>query len=258
MKNLFFIAFFLCCHAFNAQQLSDYKYLYVPQNIKGFEDNKYDLNSTLVKKLQAKGYLVIQKEQAEWPLELRQNPCEVAVVNILDTGNFFKNKLTFEAKDCRDKLIVSQQGVSNEKEFDKGLNESLQKSLATIPNSSPVENGVTIKEVIVEKTQADNILSKETAPVGKIKEVSEVSTSKNYANGNLIFQKVLIGDKKFILVNQNSSIPYATFTESTKAGVFRVVLENGSMTLGYLENGDYIIEIPDKSGEFRREIFEKK
>lgn len=258
MKNILLITLFLLCNIGKAQKLSDYKYVYVPENIKDFESNKYDLNSTLVKALQSKGYTVIQNEQSEWPQDLRQSPCEVANINILDTGNFFKNRLTFEAKDCHEKVFLSQQGVSSEKDFEMGFKESLQKSLVNIPNSAPVKKlaEVSDNKITVEQSAEKEQPSKMSE--SKIPDEVDTKTSNNYSNGNIILQKVLIGNGQFILVNQNSAVPYATFSKSTKEDVYRVVLENGSMTLGYLENGSYVIEIPKQEGGFKRDVFKKK
>ena len=46
--------------------------------------------------------------------------------------------------------------------------------------------------------------------------------------------------------------------ESTKKEVYRVQLQDGSQTLGYVENGNIVIEIPNAEGSFRKEIFEGK
>ena len=263
MKNLLFIILFIGFHAIDAQKLSDYKYLHVPQDFKDFQDNQFELNSTLVKKLKSKGYEVIQNENGILPEELKQDPCKVAVVNLVKSGNMFKTKLTFEAKDCNNKVLVSQQGVSDEKDFEIGYNEALQNILKSLPNSSPLFKTSDVKEIFVdkaepvfvkpvEKIQPSSVVEK------KAEEKTSINNSQNYTNGNLNLKKILLGNNRFILVSANSSIPYATFTESTKEGVFRVVLENSLMTLGYLENGNYVIEIPNKDGSFRKEIFEKK
>jgi hypothetical protein len=263
MKNILFIASFICTQTFSAQQLSDYKYVYVPQNINEFENNKYQLNSTLVKKLKEKGYEVLQEVQGNWPDELKQDPCKVANINLINTGNFFKNRLTFEAKDCNGKVLLSNQGKSNEKDFDLGYMESLQKSLVILQPSAPTE---IMPELKVKNLENKEQVSKSNIEaVEKPKEITTIkseenSTNKaqNYSNGNLVLQKILIGNGQFILLAPNTASPYATFRESTKIGVFRVSLADGSMTLGYSENENYVIELPNKDGSFRKEIFEKK
>jgi hypothetical protein len=259
MKNIFLILLFIFCNTINAQKLSDYKYVYVSKNIKNFENNKYNLTSAIVKNLETKGYKVLETEQNSWPKELIENPCEVAVINIIDSGNFFKNKLTFEAKDCHDKIIFTNQGISGEKDFDLGFNEALKKSLTIVPSSSPIKNLASVSENQVEKTQVDVEKSDAANQIQQnSSEAISTNNSQNFTNGNLKFQKILIGNGDFILVSANSSVPFATFKKSFKEDVFHVVLENGSMTLGYLENGNYVIEMPNKDGSFTKEIFEKK
>ncbi|MBC7557073.1 MAG: hypothetical protein H7195_08965 [Chryseobacterium sp.] len=262
MKNLLFIILFIGFHAIGAQKLSDYKYLLVPQNFKDFQDNQFELNSALVKKLKAKGYEVIQNENGILPEELKQDPCQAAVVNLVKSGNIFKTKLTFEAKDCNNKVLFSQQGASDEKDFEMGYNEALQNILKSIPNSLPLFKTSDVKVIFVEKTEPVVVKPLEKIEPSSIveqkaEEKTSINNSQNYMNGNVNLKKILLGNNRFILVSANSSIPYATFTESTKEGVYRVVLENGLMTLGYLENGNYVIEITNKDGSFRKVIFEK-
>lgn len=275
MKNFLFILLFLTIHSFNAQKLPDYKYVYIPHNIKGFEDNKYQINSVLTQKLKNKGYEVIQNEQIDWPQELIQNPCKVAFINILNTSSLFKNKLTFEAKDCNGKVLMSQQGISNEKDFQIGYQQALEKSIAMLQNSSPKE----LTQLTLKKDASAEILKKADEPKAETTSSNEnqktepdivpdvtkpkadgsssSNKSENYTNGTLVLQKIIIGDGKFILVTTKSSVPYATFRESSKKGIFHIILEDGTTTLGYLENENYVIDFPNKDGSFKKEIFEK-
>ncbi|SFI07442.1 hypothetical protein [Halpernia frigidisoli] len=256
MKNIVLIALFLVFNFGNAQQFSDYKYVYVPKNLKDFKNNKYGLNASVVKSLEKKGYTVIQSEQNEWPQELRQNPCEVAIVNISDTGNFLKNKITFEAKDCHEKVVLSQQGVSSEKDFEIGFKESLEKSMASISASTPTKISAISNETLpVEKSV--EVVQKTDLPKPVIIEKVKINASNNFSNGNLTLQKVNISNDKFILVESKSSVPYATFSKSTKNDVFRVLLADGTQTLGYFEDGNYVIEMVNKGGEYIRDIFKK-
>ena len=250
-------------HAVDAQKLSDYKYLYIPQDFKDFQHNQFELNSTLVKNLKTKGYEVIQTENRLWPEELKQEPCKVAVINVIKSGNMFKTKLTLEAKDCNGKVLISQQGASDEKDYETGYNEALQNILKSFPNSAPLFKFSEVKAIFVEKKESTVVkaeeINKSRSVVQPKSDPKTVSNNvENYTNGKVMLQKVIIGKGKFILINKNSSDPFATFSESTKEGIYRVVLENSLLTLGYVENGNYVIEIPVKDGSFRKEIFERK
>ena len=69
------------------------------------------------------------------------------------------------------------------------------------------------------------------------------------------FQKIQISKDQFILVSSSSSVPFATFKNTTKSDVYRVTLENGTSTIGYSENGNLVIEIPTNDGNYKKEIF---
>ena len=60
------------------------------------------------------------------------------------------------------------------------------------------------------------------------------------------------------MVSSSSSVPFATFKNTTKADVYRVTLENGTSTLGYYEYGNLVIEIPTSDGNYKKEVFTAK
>lgn len=261
MKNYLFIGLFLCGTIFNAQKLSDYKYVYVPKDIKEFEGNQYKLNSDLVKRLKAKGYEVIQEDERDWPEALKQNRCNVAIADLKNTSNIFKIKLTFEAKDCNNNVLFTEQGISSSKLYEVGYPEALQKSFVKVLASAPTAEKTAVTNIAAvqvpikeQNTQNSNVATVEkTAPV-EIQTVSTKSAS-NYSNKNQNYQKVMLNADQFILVAANSSTPFATFKNSTKEGVYRVQLADGTSTLGYTENGNYVIEMPAGSGAYTKEIF---
>lgn len=270
MKYLLLFILFLSSNVIKSQKLSDYKYIYVPQNFQDFKDNKYSLHDALVKKLKSKGYEVLENDKSSWPKELQDNQCRVAFANILKSSNWLTNKITFEAKNCNDKILMSQLGVSSEKDYEIGYNDALQKSLKFIENSAPIFSASEITPKFIEKIEIiestkEPILEKQVEKVEEItkaepkaKENMPVNLVENFTNGNLTLQKIQIGNGDFILVSANSSVPFANFKKSFKNDVFHVVLQDGSATLGYLENGNYVIEIPNANGGFNKEIFLKK
>ena len=70
--------------------------------------------------------------------------------------------------------------------------------------------------------------------------------------------KINLSNGEFILVNPNNSVPFATFKPSAKKDVFRVQLQDETATLGYVENGKILVEIPNADGSFKNEEFLKK
>jgi len=235
--------------AASGQTVSDYEYIYVPKQFEKKVDG-YNLNKNLVKALSGKKYKVIQDTAEFWPSELKNNNCQVLKANLLDDSSFLKNKLKVQFKDCNDKVILEAKGSSAEKDYDLGFNEALKQSLQLIPVSNPkTQIAVTQKEEQSASEATKNIDNKSV----------EVSTkAEAYSNGTSSYQRINIGADQFILANTNSSVPFATFKETTKPGVFRVQLDNGIATIGYIENGNIIIEIPQGKDLYKKEIFQKK
>ncbi len=166
-----------------------------------------------------------------------------------------RNRLILQFKDCRNTITLEVKESSSYKEFDKGFQDALQKTFAKIPVSTPVS----ASETAIQDTQIkENISAKiSESKTGDLVQKTENATQKaeSYTNAGIIYQKVNIGNGQFILVSSGSSTPFATFSNSTKSDVYRIILQNGSMTLGYLENGNLVVEMPNADGTFRKEIF---
>ena len=79
-----------------------------------------------------------------------------------------------------------------------------------------------------------------------------------YSNGSATFNRIFLANGEFILVNPNNSVPYATFKPSTKKEVYRVQLNDGTATIGYLEDGNIVLELANSDGSFRKEILSRK
>ena len=145
------------------------------------------------------------------------------------------------------------------KDFELGYQDAMNISLKNLQNSQPKEIEVVAKptekiavEAVVEKPVQAVVTSSSPATP----EVSKKAES--YSNGAMIFQKIQISKDQFILVSSSSSVPFATFKNTTKLDVYRVTLENGTSTLGYTENGNLVIEIPTSDGNYKKEVFTAK
>ena len=79
-----------------------------------------------------------------------------------------------------------------------------------------------------------------------------------YRNGSLSLNKILLSNGEFILADPNSSAPYGIFKPSTKKDTYRVQLQDGTTTLGYMEDGKIVIEKTNSDGSLRTEVFEMK
>lgn len=256
MKKLFALAFLFFILIFSAQNIADYEYIYVPKKFKDFEANEYNLNTLLKKALEGKKYKVIQEELVNWPLELRQNPCKVLNADLINDSNMFRNRLKLQFSNCEKNVVFETKGTSMIKDFELGYQDAMNISLKNLQNSQPKEIEILAKPT--EKIAVETVVEKPVQAVvtSSNSTTSEVSKkAESYSNGAISFQKIQISKDQFILVGSSSSVPFATFKNTTKADVYRVTLENGTITLGYTENGNLVIEIPTNDGNYKKEVF---
>ena len=248
MKKFLQISSVLLVSVLYGQQISDYHYILIPDTFANSKANRYDLDKLLSAQLQAKKFIVITENSPE-----SKNLCEYLKAEISDTGNMLTNKVQIEFKDCYNKSLAILDGKSRSKDIEEGMQDALKNAMINIPLSNPVKNAAA--------------LQKESAPINTQKEekteniASQISTTNTtekanvYSNGSLSLNKILLSNGEFILADPNSSAPYGIFKPSTKKDTYRVQLQDGTTTLGYLEDGEIIVEIPNADGSFKKEIF---
>lgn len=248
MKKALVLLSFFCFLLSYAQKVSDYKFVVVPSTFESFKKDNYGLSAFLSKNLKSKQYTVITENRGQWPEEANANPCSVINADVLNDSGFLRNKVVLEFKDCNSKVIFSQKGSSSIKEFEEGFKDALSKTLVNVQVSKPVEN-TTFAQPIQVTTEALNATSQTAEPK------SESSKAERYSNGKKNLQKIQLDENQFILVDGNSTVPFATFKEITKKGFFRVKLASGESTTGYFENGNLVIEMPKGNDEYSKEVF---
>ena len=231
-----------------AQKVSDYKYVTFPAKFETFKED-YGLGELLTKTLRSKNYIVIPADKLQWPSEAKDNPCNVVLADIINDSSFLRNKVLVKFKDCNDKEIQSIKGASNIKEYKEGYQDALKQTYTLISPAKPVEQIQTVTKTVS---------TSEEKPANANSSTSENNSAQKYSNGKMDLQKIQMDSSQFILVSPNSSSPFATFKTTTKNDVFRVKLQNGESTLGYFENGNIVIEIPQSNGEYSKEVFSKK
>ena len=248
MKKFLQISSVLLVSVLYGQQISDYHYILIPDTFANSKANRYDLDKLLSAQLQAKKFIVITENSPE-----SKNLCEYLKAEISDTGNMLTNKVQIEFKDCYNKSLAILDGKSRSKDIEEGMQDALKNAMINIPLSNPVKNAAAVQ--------------KESAPINTQKEekteniASQISTTNTtekanvYSNGSLSLNKILLSNGEFILADPNSSAPYGIFKPSTKKDTYRVQLQDGTTTLGYLEDGEIIVEIPNADGSFKKEIF---
>lgn len=251
MKKFLQLSVLFLFASFYGQNISDYRFIYIPGEFSDVKANRYGLNTLLSEKLKQKKFMIVAGDKTQWPEEARLNPCDVLTAGLRDTSSMFKNKVTIDFTDCNNKTVGSLEGKSAIKEFEPGMREALEMAAKLIAASSPVKQNITVK------TQSAESVSVKATTVQKANSETE-NKAEIFSNGNLMLNRIFISDSQFILANPNNSTPYAIFKASTKKDVYRVQLQDGTQTLGYLENGKIVVEIPNADGSFRKEIFEGK
>ncbi|MCU7619273.1 hypothetical protein NZ698_19000 [Chryseobacterium sp. PBS4-4] len=249
MKKLSTIIATLCITFSYAQKVSDYKYIALPEKFSGFKNEQYKMDVLLSKTLKQKQYIVVSGNRSMWTAEANSNPCSVLNADVINDSGFLRNKVVLEFKDCNGKVVGSQKGSTPIKEYEAGFQDALKQALVGVPVSFPKEIETT--QVAVQEVQS----SEPVKEVSAEKVESSSNESVKFVNAKLTLQKIQINNNQFILVRENSSIPFATFRAAIKRDVFRVKLDSGDSTIGYFENGNIVIEMPKVNDEYIKEVF---
>ncbi len=232
------------------QKVSDYKYISLPAKFLTFKKEDYGLGEMLTKALKSKNYIVISEDKLQWPAEAQSNPCNVLTADVVNDSGLLRNKVLLQFKDCNDKVISSTKESSNIKEYKEGFQDALKQTFVSISPASPVSQVAAAVAVAAQESSVPVEPVASSAPAE--------NTAVRFSNGKMDLQKIQIDASQFILVGNNSSSPFATFKATTKNDVFRVKLQNGESTLGYYENGNIVIEMPQGNGNYTKEVFSKK
>ncbi|MEI7486875.1 MAG: hypothetical protein WCJ72_05605 [Chryseobacterium sp.] len=246
MKKLSILILTICSIISFGQKISDYKYVSIPEKFQTFKSS-FDLENFLANTLKGKKYVILQGDKLKWPSEARGNSCSIINADVINDKTMLRNRVILEFKDCNGKTILESKGNSTIKEFEEGFQDALKQALVVVPISNPVA-------IVAQKEVETPVNSNVSSTVA----VSTENTANKYSNGKFDLQKVQIDNSQFILVKPNSSLPFATFKATTKADIFRVKLENGNSTIGYFENRNIVIEIPQANGEYAKEVFTGK
>ena len=233
----------VCSTVIFAQKVSDYKYVSVPEKFETFNED-YGLKDFFIKALKGKKYITLPVIKDNWPAEAKNNYCNVITADVLNDKNLFKNKVIVQFKDCNNNMILEAKGGSKIKEYDEGLQDALREALIKMPISNPV--------ALLPASGSSQTSSPEPTTV------TVTPTANNYSNGKLDLQKIELDPNQFILAKSGSSVPFAVFKTTSKNAVFLVKLADGTTTVGYFENGNIVIDIPQADGRYSKEVFAAK
>ncbi|MGU3373293.1 hypothetical protein [Chryseobacterium sp. M5A1_1a] len=250
MKKISILLLAICSTAAFGQNVSDYKYISIPVKFQTFKNNSYGLEAYLSKALKNKSYVVLPASIDQWPSEAKDNSCNVLNADVQNDKSLFTNKVILQFKDCNNKIILESKGRSDIKEFEEGFPDALKQALVKVSVSSPTA----MRPAQVQTSNATSTVQSSSSEVS----TSSVSTTGNYSNGKTNLQKIEIDANQFILAKSGSSVPFAVFKTTSKKDVFIVKLADGNTTIGYFENGNVIIDIPQADGRYSKEIFAGK
>lgn len=240
MKNL--IAALLLCSfsTINAQEISDYKYINVPEKFSSFDQDEFQLNNRLRFLLTQKKYEVLATDKSAWPQEVIENPCLALNADVKKVKSFLNNKLEVTFADCAQKNIETIDGTSKIKEFDKGYQEALKLAV----NKLKIQNAkASIPMTKIEKPKAESNVVYIPEP-----KAIEITKSNLLTDGTKNYQKVELQNGGFLIMSENGNQVVAKFESTLKNGIYRVAVTNGNSSypsVGYNNGNSVSYEILD-------------
>ncbi|MCA4781351.1 hypothetical protein IF125_03630 [Empedobacter stercoris] len=238
MKKILSGFFFLALISAQAQSVTDYKYVIVPDKFTDFAKEDYQLNTALKIALKKKEFEIVNEKSI--PLDIQINPCLAAKANIENTSVAFRNKLKVTFSDCNNTVFDSYEGISKEKEFAKGYQEAFSVAMSHVKK----QNAKALPLTKIEKRTSittETIKPKEDVIAAK-KDIAEADIykldGKNYI-------KTVTKNNEFVLIDKHNSKVIAQFYPASQQNVYHVTVisANGNYeTIGYTNDQNIIIE----------------
>ncbi len=114
-------------------ELNPYKYILVPKQFDFLKKvDQYRVNSYTKHLFAKEGYQVLFAD-ADFPQDLRSDPCLALTANILNVSSAFTTKIFLVLENCaREEVFRSVEGRSKMKEFDKTYIDALKKCFVSV------------------------------------------------------------------------------------------------------------------------------
>ncbi len=242
MKNILATLLLCSLSSINAQTVSDYKYVVVPQSFNDFENNQYGLNNRLRFNLEQKNYVVLSDDQTTWPAEVKTNPCLASTANVVKLKSMLKNKLEVQFTNCYKANVGAFEGTSQIKEFDKGYQEAIKFALAKLTLQKAKEVASPAVEPKKELTPTPTYIPE---PKG-----TAVTATNLLTDGINTYQKIELQNGGFMLMSENGNQVIAKFEPTLKSGIYRVIVTKGNanyFSVGYLSGNTISYEISENN-----------
>lgn len=234
MKNYIVILLLSSFSITNAQQISDYKYIIIPEKFSDFKkENEYQLNFYLRNLLTKKNYEILSENKESWPAEVKANLCLALTADAVREASFRKNIVILNFTDCSGQNIKTSKGVSSIKEYDKGYQDAIKLAAESIRSSNPQDITIEIKP------------KEEVKPEGNISNDSYITSGSEFQNNGLSFMLTELKDGSFMLIQKDSSARIGQLFPAAKSGVYHVKIFDsiGSYeTIGYYDGNSIEIE----------------
>lgn len=268
IKTLFFVLILFISNSLIGQSLNEYKYVVVPSKFDFLKsENQYQLNDLTKFLFEKEGFVTIY-DNLERPADLSNNACLGLSARVNNESNMFTTKLIIELVNCKNqKVLVSQEGRSKQKDYKKGYQEALREAFesvtaqnynytgtATVNSDNAVEEvrkaiNKAVEEVVEEEPEVMEIIEtsedESTNEIG-VTEIEEVVEEMKEEKTEV--KKQVTGSSKILyaqanamgyqLVDNTPKVLYILLNTSKK-DVYLLKEKSGMI---YKQNGTWFVE----------------
>ena len=244
-------------------QLNSYKYIVVPAKFQDFKNENQFRTSTLVKYLfDNEGFNVVYDNKL--PVELEENPCLGARVELINQSGLFQTRTKLALKDCHGvQVMISQEGRTKTKDLEMAYREAISESFGSFRGLNykyePVkeEETKTTEPITVSfkndikslenESKAEISIEKEktvSEPAEKLDALDEPNRISVNEKDILYAQPV---DGGYQLVDATPKVVY--ILKSTSAPDVFLVNKDGKNGVVYKNEDKWFIEMDEKGGK---------
>lgn len=255
MKSVFSFLFILSTFLLNAQSVSNYRYIIIPQSFTSFEEDQFHLGPVFKQFVKTKSYEGITENPVYWPSDMENNPCRALTVDMEKEKSWRKNILLVHFKTCDGQIIETFRGESSLKDYKEGYQDAMRIALKNLTPSHPTEMVyVTIPE------PKETVQNKEKVEKNVTTSAPSISLGKEIKNGNTIVQLTELKDGSLALIEKTSNTVIALLKPTSRAGVYQATVTDGKKqytTVGYYDEETIGIDYLNSSNEFELKEFKK-
>lgn len=247
MKKYLLVLLVFVSSAGFAQKINDYKYVIIPSKFSFLkEKDQYRMNTLTRLYLEKYGFITYFDTDV-LPVEVANQNCNIAHVDLLSDGSLFVTKLTVVLKGCRNEILfTSADGKSREKEYQVAYTHALREAFKSFDQLGYKYNGTgTDNETKIVKT------TNSVTPVTQ--ETEEKKENTDSSKNTVLFAQPI--ENGFQLIDSTPKVILKIAKTSDK-DLFIAENNLGKGVL-YLKNENWIFEYY-ASGKLTSEVFKIK